>query len=169
MEKEKFILKTKTIKLSDKIKTILDSDTSWLIENIGFPEKMIGILIIFIEPIIKNNYVIFGYSTYYNVIQYGIDINSRNIVIWNDNQKKASSFVNSSMKHFLSASYSYETFIRRLIAHKSLGAYYDNSDSGGNFEKYACLLEDIIKDIDERAAKEGVWHSLIEEKKLGVI
>jgi hypothetical protein len=167
MEKERFLLVTKRIKLSDEIKLLLDKDDVWLIENIGFPNQMVGIPIIFIEPIIKDNLIILGHSISYKIIEYGIDINSKNIIIHNNKAKETIVFVNTTMKHFLSSSYSYETFIRRLIELKSLGAYYDNS--GGNHEKYACLLEDIVKDIDERAVKEGVWYGLIGDMKLGVI
>jgi len=163
MEKEQFKLVTKTKKLSDEVKKHLSCNDIWLIENIGFPERMIGIPIIFAEPIVvKSNFIYVGYSMYNSVLQYGIDIKSKNIIIWNS-ENKTRFFINSTMNQFLFSSYSYETFIRRLIRKKSLGDYYPN------YEIYAYLLRDLIFDIDNTAAEKGGWYDLITEMSMGAI
>jgi hypothetical protein len=100
-------------------------------------------------------------------IYIGIDIKTENIICYS--KYAEDSFVNTDYELFVKCHFIYELYKKHVLIPQKLGAYYDNSSTGGNFKKYACLLEDIIMDIDERAAKEGVWHSLIEEMKLGVI
>ena len=162
------------VKLDEKIANKLDTETVFILEHIGIPNTTpmgIDVEVISNSYLYKENNIVLGETkgeklTHYlilNIIDNGVYFK------WNYQDTPEKVFINSNIKSMLLCEFSYHFFIRRLISSKVLGAYYDNSDSGGNFEKYACLLEDIIKDIDERAAKEGVWHSLIEEMKLGVI
>jgi hypothetical protein len=163
------------IKLSETIINKLDAETVFILEHIGIPNEITPIggvdFKILLNPYINNDCLILGEVKGTNVTHY-LTMNMANKYIfieWGYDMTAPQVFINSDIKSMLLCEFSYNFFIRRLIKSKALGAYYDNSSIGGNFEKYACLLEDILKDIDERATKEGVWHSLIEEMKLGVI
>lgn len=99
-----------------------------------------------------------------------LDTKNENILHqWNYDQEPNNIFINSSIEQLLLCTYSFDFVIKRLIEKKSLGPYYDNSPKGGNFEKYAELLKEMIFDIDERATSEGAWFSLIQEMSIGAI
>ncbi len=162
--------------IKDNIKNKLDAETAFFIEKIGIPDK-IGALggIFYTLPIdvflVDNENIVIAENKLTKITHYLI-INSKTKVIyqqWNYDEQSNLVFINSSYKQLIISNYVYFNVIKKLIFSESLGAYYDNSPEGGNFEKYANVLEMLIKDIDERATKEGVWHSLIEEMKLGVI
>jgi hypothetical protein len=133
---------------------------------IGLPQKVFGKFIVDLNwntefkniQLMKSNI---------SDIYIGINPSVENIVCYS--QYADDCIVNIDYESFVKCHFSYELFRRQILIPQKLGAYYDNSETGGNFEKYACLLEDLLKDIDDRATKEGVWHSLIEEMKLGVI
>lgn len=134
--------------------------------------KKIGIPIIVLDkyiPYYKEtiNFTIFSKSNISNIFL-GIDKRNKNVICFSD-EFQIFSFVNSDYRNFIKVNFIYETFRKICLLEEKYGAYYDDSPEGGNFEKYANVLEMLIKDIDERATKEGIWHSLIEEMRLGVI
>lgn len=88
---------------------------------------------------------------------------------WNFKEGVKVVFVNSDISKLIASNRVYEQVVRKMIIEKSLGAYYENTPQGGYFEKYSQLLKEIISCIDEKAANEGVWHSLILEMSMGVI
>lgn len=158
------------LKLSDEIKKIIDSNTVFLIENVGIPKKIIYSEIEFIIPCIESDYLKFGHANHLHEIQFGIELKSSRVISYgNFNNSNYYSVINENLQNLLVSSFCNDFFVRRLIHSEAFGPYYDNTPKGGNFERYAGLLKDLISDIDERAANEGAWHSLIEEMSIGVI
>lgn len=143
----------------------LENISKNLIKDIGIPAIVLDKFTPHYEETI--DFTIFSKSNISNIFL-GIDNINKNVVCFS-NEFKTYSFVNSNYEAFVKTNFANEILRKYCIPNETYGAYYDNSPEGGNFEKYANVLEMLIKDIDERATKEGVWHSLIEEMKLGVI
>lgn len=162
------------IKIGQSLINKLDTKTVFILENIGMPEKIAplgGIKFRILEvPYIQDGNLILGDVKGENNTHYlGMDLTMNNIYVeWNyDMAQKV--FINTNIESLLLCNYSYYFFIHRLITSEALGVYYDNTSKGGNYDKYAYLLKSIIFDIDEDAAKKGIWSSLIQEMQLGVI
>jgi len=79
------------------------------------------------------------------------------------------SFMNTDYESFIKTNYVYEIFKTICVAAKVYGEYYDNTPSGGNFEKYSEVLNELILITDGKATREGIWFSLIQEMSMGVI
>jgi hypothetical protein len=136
------------------------------INNIGIPKIVLDKF----KPNkmrIQNGILIFSKS-YLSDIYLGINMQSQNVICFSE-MYNSNSFMNSDYESFIKTNFAYETFRSICITNQIFGPYYDNTPQGGNFEKYANLLKELIQDIDERSANEGVWHSLIEEMSMGVI
>lgn len=168
----KLNFKGKKIKLSTKIKTIIDNDTVYILENVGIPNKITPLggieYEILSNPYIKNDKeLILGKTINTNTEHcFFLNIENNNIFHqWNYNNIPLNIFINSNIDKMLLCDFVYVALIRRLILSKSLGAYYDDA----NYEKYANLLNEIIFDIDEEATKKGAWCSLIQEMSIGAI
>jgi hypothetical protein len=163
------------IKLDDISKKHLDVKTIFYLENKGLPSIIAplgGTKYQTNVPFLiwKNENVIIGRTEGTQTIHYLV-INAKTGNVyhqWNyDNPSFV--FVNSSFEKLLTSNFVYFYIIKKLILIKALGAYYDNTENGGNFEKYANLLKEMILDIDERATQEGAWSTLIQEMSIGVI
>ena len=162
------------VKLDKKLVNKLDSETMFILEHIGIPNTTpmgVDVKVISNPYLYQENDIVLGETKGEKLTHYlMLNIIDNSVYFkWNYQDTPEEVFINSNVKSMLLCEFSYQFFIRRLILSKALGAYYDNSDKGGNYENYACLLEELIIDIDERAAKEGAWRSLIEEMKLGAI
>lgn len=158
-------------RIPEIIQEFLHEDDLFYLTNIGLPQRILSNKFIFLETAIfdkKKNLLILGSNTHVEDWKLKIDIKKRTIFYSSENSD-IFCFYNSSISNLLLCNFSYEFYIRRLINMESFGPYYDNTPTGGNFEKYSSLLKDLITDIDERAANEGAWHSLIEEMSMGVI
>ena len=158
--------------IPEQIKKIIGCENSIILTDIGIPKQLVSAKFDYYEtPVVSDNCLLLGTNTH--IPEWILRLDLENNAVFFSGQGKRTpyiyAFYNSSLEQLLLSLYSDKFFIRRLILSQTLGAYYDNSDKGRNYEKYACLLEELITDIDERAAKEGAWHSLIEEMKLGVI
>ena len=116
----------------------------------------------------RNNAIVFGISNSFPT-KYGIELTSRNVFSYSINDYTEKLFINSNLESFVMSYFCLDFFVGKSIQSETLGAYYDKSPEGGNFEQYANLLEMLITDIDDRATKEGVWAFFIGEMKLGVI
>ena len=135
------------------------------INEIGVPAIVLNKYIPYYE---ENSDITFFSKSNISNLFLGIDKKNGNIVCFSK-EFHTCSFVNSNYEAFIKVNFINEMFRKYCIPNAVYGAYYDNTPEGGNFEKYANALEKLIKEIDERATKEGVWLSLIEEMKLGVI
>jgi len=168
------ILKGTCVKVTQDVIDKIGIKTVFVLENIGIPNKIVPIggcdFKILSSPYIKNGYLILGKITNSESTHYLImDISNENIYVeWNYNLHPERVFINSNIENLLLCNYIYNFFIHRLIISEALGAYYDNNE-GGNYYKYADLLQAMISDTDKTAIKRGVWYSLIQEMRLGVI
>ena len=170
------IIEGEKSQIENNIREILDEKTIFLLEKYGIPKQIAPLggteyEILKTPYLNKDGNVVLGINYSTNCEHYLI-INTDSEQIyhqWNHNEIPNNIFINSSIEKMMFCDYSYTFFLRRLILAESLGSYYDNSSKGGNFEKYAGLLFDLIFDIDKAATEKGVWHSLINEMKLGVI
>lgn len=169
-----FITKYKKVLIDDKLN--LNNRISFMLENIGIPINIpamgIGDYSFDNVPFLLNNYsVVLGFIESEPVNHFLLlNIENENIFHqWNYDEVPNKVFINSDFEKLLLCTNSYNFFLKRLIMSKSFGSYYDNTPQGGNFKKYANLLKELILDIDERAANEGAWHSLIQEMSIGAI
>jgi hypothetical protein len=158
-------------KVPEIIHEFLHKEDLFYLTEIGLPQRVLSNKFKLLETVTfdeQHNCLILGSNTHIEDWKLKLDINQRNI-FYSSANNEILCFYNTSISKLLLCNFSYEFFIRRLIKAESFGAYYDNSSTGGNFEKYANVLKELIIGIDETAAKEGAWHSLIEEMSMGVI
>jgi hypothetical protein len=166
----------KKIKIEENLLEKISSKTKFLLESYGIPSHIVplgGINYQILEDfyVSKDNFLVLGeYKTanskHYLVLEFNTE---RLYHQWNYDLIPNNVFINSNLEKTFLCNYAYDLFVQRLIKSEALGPYYENTSKGGNFEKYASLLREIIADIDEKAAKEGAWHSLIEEMSIGTI
>lgn len=154
--------------LSEEIKPLLSAKEIFILEQIGIPKRILYTDIICSEVYVENNAIVFGISNSFPT-KYGIELTSRNVFSYSINDYTEKLFINSNLESFVMSYFCLDFFVGKSIQSETLGAYYDKSPEGGNFEQYANLLEMLITDIDDRATKEGVWAFFIGEMKLGVI
>lgn len=154
-------------KVSDEIKSKLNHEDYIVLTEIGLPTKILSNSFIYNEQVFEDNYgsIILGFNTH--VVEWKLKIKMNDSSIFYSGKGNLTNeiyaFYNSSISNLLLSLLSYDFFIRKLIVSKSLGEYHTNH------EKYADLLFELIADIDKVAIENGVWQSLIDEMRLGVI
>lgn len=136
------------------------------INSIGIPNLVLDKFIPYQQEIV-DDVLVFSKSKISDIFL-GINLNTGHVVCFSD-YNPIQSFVNTDYVSFIKTNSVYEIFRRVCLITQSLGAYYDKTEKGGNYEKYANLLRELINGVDEKAANEGVWHSLILEMSMGVI
>lgn len=159
-------------KVPDEIKSRLRKCDIIALTEIGLPKRILSNKFVYYETcFLLDNDLILGFNE--DVNEWILKINLNDFSIYYSGKGSFSeevfAYYNSSVSNLILSLFSYHFFVCRLIDNKILGSYYDNTPQGGNFEKYAELLKDLIFDIDERATREGVWCSLIQEMSMGVI
>ena len=135
--------------------------------EVGLPTKILSNNFIYNKQIVEDNNgsIILGHNSHVKEWQLKINIEDSSIfcsgkgnltdeVYW---------FYNSSITALLLSLLTYDFYLRKLIINKYLGEY---PTSHG---KYANLLTELLANIDNVATEKGVWFSLIDEMKLGVI
>lgn len=154
-------------KVSDEIKGKLNHEDFIVLTEIGLPTKILSNTFIYNEYVIEddNGSIILGYNTH--VKEWELKINKSDSSIFYSGKGNLTSevyaFYNSSISNLLLSLISYNFFVRKLIGSNSLGDYH------ANHGKYANILFELISDIDKTAVEQGVWFSIIDEMKLGVI
>jgi len=136
------------------------------LNEIGVPSLILNKFIPYTQNILSD--VITFSKSNLSEIYLGIEMESNNVVCFSD-KYNSYTFMNTDYESLIKTNYTYETFKKICVSVQTYGPYYDNTPSGGNFEKYAKVLEKLILRIDERSVKEGIWYSLIQEMELGVI
>lgn len=154
-------------KISEEIKSKLNHEDFIALTEIGLPTKILSNSFVYNEHVVDDNNgsIILGYNTH--VKEWELKVNIADSSIFYSGKGKLTgevyAFYNSSINSLLLSLLSYDFFIRKLIVSKSFGEYHINH------EKYANMLFELISDIDKTAIEKGVWFSLIDEMKLGVI
>jgi len=154
-------------KVSDEIKNKLSREDFIALTEIGLPTKILSNNFVYNSQVVDDNNgsIILGNNIH--VREWELKINILDSSIFYSGKGKltdqAYAFYNSSVSKLLISLLSYDFFIKKLITSKSFGEYHINH------EKYANVLFELITDIDQAAVEKGVWFSLIDEMKLGVI
>ncbi len=154
-------------KVSEEIKSKLNHADYIALTEIGLPTKILSNSFVYYEQVIDdyNGSIILGRNTHVKEWELKINIADSSIFYSGKGNltEEVYAFYNSSIHALLLSLLIYDFFIRKLIISKSLGEYHINH------EKYANMLFELIYDIDKIAVEKGVWFSLIDEMKLGVI
>lgn len=135
--------------------------------EIGLPKKILSNSFVYNEQVVEDGdgSIILGYNSH--VEAWKLKINIANSSIFYSGKGNLTdqvyAYYNNSANALLLSLFSYDFFIQKLIASESFGEYHLNH------EKYANLLFELISEIDNTAVEKGVWHSLIDEMRLGVI
>lgn len=154
-------------KVSDNIKRKLKHEDYIALTEVGLPSKILSNTFVYNENVVDDNNgsIILGHNTHVN--EWELKISFLDSSIFYSGKGKLTdevySFYNSSINSLLLSLLCYDFFIRKLIVSKSLGEYHMNH------EKYADMLFELISDVDKTAVEKGVWFSLIDEMKIGVI
>jgi hypothetical protein len=152
-------------KIKEELKAIINQDLINEIENISLPEKIVMLKYdLLVYPEIIGNHLILGTTKFESTKNYFyIDLNDYSVNHkWNYSDEKVS-FINSSLKQLLYSLISLDLFINDLIENNEFGEY------NLFHERYAKVLERLLKVIDEKCIEKGAWGNLLEEMKLGVI
>lgn len=154
-------------KVSDEIKSKLNREDFIILTEIGLPTKILSNSFVYNTQVVddSNGSIVLGYNCH--VKEWELKICIADSSIYYSGKGKLTdevyAFYNSSISKLLLSILSYDFFVRKLIITKSFGEYHINH------EKYANILFELIFDIDKTAVEEGVWFSLIDEMRLGVI
>lgn len=153
-------------KVSDDLKSKLKHTDFIVLTEVGLPAKILSNTFVYNEHVVDDNgSIILGCNTH--VKEWELKMNLADSSIFYSGKGKLTdevySFYNSSINSLLLSLLCYDFFVRKLIVSKSLGEYHINH------EKYANMLYELISDVDKAAVEKGVWFSLIDEMKLGVI
>lgn len=151
----------------EKIKSKLNHTDFIALTEIGLPTKILSNSFVYNEQIVEDGMgsIVLGYNSHVKEWELKISITDSSIFYSGKGNltDEVYAFYNSSISNLLLSLLSYDFFIIKLIKSKSFGEYHINH------EKYANILFELISDIDKSAVEKGVWFSLIDEMKLGVI
>jgi hypothetical protein len=154
-------------KVSEEIKKKLRYEDYIALTEIGLPSRILSNSFVYNEFVIddNNHSIILGHNTH--VKEWKLKISLVDSSIFYSGRGNYTddvfSFYNSSIYALLLSLLCYDFFIQKLITKEAFGEYHTNH------EKYANMLFELISDIDKTAVEKGVWFSLIDEMKLGVI
>lgn len=152
-------------KIETFIKDKLDEETIFFLEKIGLPETILYQTYSYNENLssLENDYLILGRVKNMESHTIGINLISKEVFhCWNfKNRSQNYVFLNSTIKSLVACCFSYKIFRDKLVITQYLGDYHEFHES------YGKLLSEIIKEIDEKALKEGMWGMRINEMILG--
>lgn len=147
------------------IKDRLDEETIFFLERIGLPETILYQTYSYNNNLSKsdNDFLVLGRVK--NMEDHTIEINLTSKEVfhcWNfKNKQQNYILLNSTIKSLVACCFAYRIFRDKLIVPHYLGDYSELH------EKYGKLLAEIIKEIDEKTLKEGMWGMRINEMILG--